>query len=620
MSEQKRLSTRSVLTIKLVLACVLSMCWCAPAIAQARETAPVEFRSAARYSEYRIPEGADYAPVTQGSPLGQPDTQYYEKVAQAREQAERQRLAAEQAAQQQARANAINNSQPEIYSQAGSAQQQYVTHQSTGVYQQGIAQTRYPPVTYGQAGTQIVDTNSSLNQQQFGTSANYANSGMPQTIPHQAVGSLPAAAPVANIYATPMAPLSGGVAGGGALIGAGVVDHSFKQRELSGAGEMSFSNEDLMGMNEGRYDNAASMQSLSHSQHQQTLVSNTSTASVYSQPSNIPAYTNASVSELPVGDKVEVLAGDTLYSLSTRYRVALRALVETNDLQPPFRLEVGSFVHLPPPNIHVVETGETLYAISRRYNVDTRSLANMNGLPKPWTIYPGDQMILPSLARDSFASESTAIASAKARDKILRESKGIAAPIVGQTATASSPSAVQLGGDQQAGRGLAVDSAKLAVKNEALGRFDESAPVSAIKTSEKIDLPGDSKGFVWPVNGNIIKTYGQMPNGKINDGVNIAARAGSTIKAASDGYVVYAGSELPGFGLLILINHGNGWVSAYAHAEELLVEENQPIRQGQAIAKVGETGSVDRPQLHFQLRRGKSPIDPASHLLPKRSI
>src|SRR5690606_29907053 len=97
---------------------------------------------------------------------------------------------------------------------------------------------------------------------------------------------------------------------------------------------------------------------------------------------------------------VEVMRGDTLYHISQRYSVNMRALIETNRLAPPYALNPGQVVYLPPPNVHVVERGETLYSVSRRYNVDTRSLALLNAMSRPWTIFPGDELLLPPLARD----------------------------------------------------------------------------------------------------------------------------------------------------------------------------------------------------------------------------
>jgi murein DD-endopeptidase MepM/ murein hydrolase activator NlpD len=112
-----------------------------------------------------------------------------------------------------------------------------------------------------------------------------------------------------------------------------------------------------------------------------------------------------------------------------------------------------------------------------------------------------------------------------------------------------------------------------------------------------------------------VKGYGAAGGGR-NDGVNIAAPKGTPIKAAAGGEVVYAGSELAGFGNLILIRHPGGWVTAYGHADTMSVREGDLVKQGQTVGTVGATGNASAPQVHFELRKGKEPVDPAQHLPP----
>ena len=123
-----------------------------------------------------------------------------------------------------------------------------------------------------------------------------------------------------------------------------------------------------------------------------------------------------------------------------------------------------------------------------------------------------------------------------------------------------------------------------------------------------------ARDFVWPISGNVLKGFGQGADGIRNDGVNIAAAPGADVKAAAGGEVVYAGSELAGFGNLVLIRHPGGWVTAYAHADALKVKEGDLVKQGQAIATAGQTGNASSTQVHFELRKGKEPVDPALHL------
>ena len=120
--------------------------------------------------------------------------------------------------------------------------------------------------------------------------------------------------------------------------------------------------------------------------------------------------------------------------------------------------------------------------------------------------------------------------------------------------------------------------------------------------------------FGWPARGNIIAGYGKRPDGTNNDGINIALPSGTDIRAAESGVVAYAADELKGYGNLILIRHDNGWVSAYAHNDRLLVKRDDLVQRGQVIAKAGKTGMVDQPQLHFELRQGSRAVDPLPYL------
>ncbi len=120
--------------------------------------------------------------------------------------------------------------------------------------------------------------------------------------------------------------------------------------------------------------------------------------------------------------------------------------------------------------------------------------------------------------------------------------------------------------------------------------------------------------FRWPVRGRVIAGYGAKTNGKQNDGINVAVPEGTPMKAAEDGVVAYAGNELKGYGNLVLVRHSNGYVTAYAHASELMVKRGDKVKRGQTIAKAGQTGEVGSPQLHFEIRQGSTPVDPTKFL------
>jgi len=116
------------------------------------------------------------------------------------------------------------------------------------------------------------------------------------------------------------------------------------------------------------------------------------------------------------------------------------------------------------------------------------------------------------------------------------------------------------------------------------------------------------------VRGRVVTAYGVKTNGKANDGINVAVPEGTPVKAAEDGVVAYSGNELKGYGNLILVRHSNGYVTAYAHASELMVKRGDTIKRGQVIAKSGQTGEVGSPQLHFEIRKGSASVDPLQFL------
>ena len=149
---------------------------------------------------------------------------------------------------------------------------------------------------------------------------------------------------------------------------------------------------------------------------------------------------------------------------------------------------------------------------------------------------------------------------------------------------------------------------------QATTNVEEAAAAPEAPAVKPSEATGALPTFRWPVRGKVITSYGAKTNGKSNDGINLAVPEGTPVKAADDGVVAYAGNELKGYGNLVLIRHANGFVSAYAHASELLVKRGDTIKRGQVIANAGQTGNVTSPQLHFEIRKGSTPVDPAPFL------
>ena len=165
--------------------------------------------------------------------------------------------------------------------------------------------------------------------------------------------------------------------------------------------------------------------------------------------------------------------------------------------------------------------------------------------------------------------------------------------------------------DQMAAAGGPPQSARLAQATTKSWKKSPCAEAASVKASE---ATGALPTFRWPVRGKVITSYGAKTNGKSNDGINLAVPEGTPVKAAEDGVVAYSGNELKGYGNLVLVRHSNGYVTAYAHASELMVKRGDTIKRGQIIAKSGQSGEVGSPQLHFEIRKGSSPVDPLQFL------
>lgn len=267
------------------------------------------------------------------------------------------------------------------------------------------------------------------------------------------------------------------------------------------------------------------------------------------------------------GNTVTVHKGDTLYSISRKYNVPIKDMITANRLSAPYTLYVGQTLNLPSKQYHTVQSGESLYAISRMYNVDVTTLSKVNNLHTPYSLSVGQKLLLPASVSTQQTGQKVAVAQAPST----------------QSSTAS--------------------TAK--VSNVSSGKTVETYTPPAATRKTK---------FIWPVTGTVISGFGNLGKGRKNDGINIKASLGTAVKAADSGTIAYAGNELKGFGNLILIKHSDGWITAYAHNDKLLVKKGQKVVRGEKIATVGSTGSVTTPQLHFEVRSGKKAVNPRTYL------
>lgn len=316
-------------------------------------------------------------------------------------------------------------------------------------------------------------------------------------------------------------------------------------------------------------------------------------------------------------DAVIVQPGDTVYALSRRYNRPVRAIIEDNNLQPPYALQPGQRLNLPQSRFHTVQRGETLYSISRSTGVDLYSLAQANDLPQPYSISIGQQLKVPSSTGYAVASAPAPESPTAQQEPAPRGYQADTLPVTpGATVAApvQSDETPNSAGLPPIPQQAAPDTPAPTPAPQVASAPPSSAGPTADPKQDTVLPPRSGRTFSWPVRGRVLAGFGPTPDGLHNDGINIAARAGAPVIAAENGVVVYAGSELKGFGNLLLIRHADGWMTAYAHLDKQLVKKGQKVTKGQAIGTVGSTGGVSQPQLHFEIRRGTQAVDPAKFL------
>jgi murein DD-endopeptidase MepM/ murein hydrolase activator NlpD len=318
----------------------------------------------------------------------------------------------------------------------------------------------------------------------------------------------------------------------------------------------------------------------------------------YQQPEYAEqAYQEEEVPEQPVykkpamHGKIRVEQGMTLYSIARANGLTVAQLASANNIAAPYTVSAGRILRIPgvkramlpkprilvqdeeispaPAGSHIVESGETLYSLGRKYGMSPFAIADLNDLSRDGALSAGQSLRIPG----GKARKST--------DKLIVDD----------------------------------DSEKLAP-------VDEETVVAEIEAKEAVpetiapEPPANPtvSSMRWPVKGKVISEFGAKPNGLKNEGINIAVPEGTGVRAAESGVVAYAGNELKGYGNLVLIRHEGGWVTAYAHAKELFVKRGDTVKRGDVIAKAGQTGSVSSPQLHFEVRKGATAMDPLKFL------
>jgi murein DD-endopeptidase MepM/ murein hydrolase activator NlpD len=282
--------------------------------------------------------------------------------------------------------------------------------------------------------------------------------------------------------------------------------------------------------------------------------------------------------------RVTVRSSETLYAIARREMVPIRSLIDTNQLQPPYTLQKGRQLRVPAMRVYVVASGDTAYAIGRRHDVSIHQIIRENGLKPPsYGLFAGQRLILPW--------------------------RGAALP------PKATPQAVkQRPGSGNLPRRATTVEARLPQRPELRATVPPRLPRVELRDPSAPPPKRAGRKFQWPIRGKVMSSFGAKGGGLYNDGINIAAKPGQIVRAAENGIVAYAGNELRGYGNLLLVRHAGGWISAYAHNGTLMVRRGQVIKRGQPIARVGKSGAVAQPQLHFELRRGRKAVNPRRYL------
>ncbi len=313
------------------------------------------------------------------------------------------------------------------------------------------------------------------------------------------------------------------------------------------------------------------------------------------------------------GKVVTVAPGETLYTLARRYGVTVDMIARANGLTTVY-VRPGMSLMIPRADpagyqrsaanapeqqsagcgggrCHVVKTGETLASIARAYGLTGKQIAEANKLQNA-QLKAGQTIIIPAANQPP----RQAFASAERQDRPSpSQGQGLITPAPsadGKPGSAPTPSPLQQAPE---------------AKSAAITPLQEPSCEAALANPQ----PRMGNTFRKPVEGKTIAQFGAQRDGTVNEGVTISVPKGTPIKAAENGVVAYVGDELAGFGNLILIRHADEYVTAYAHADAILVKKCEPVKRGQTIGTAGTSGDASQPQLHFEIRKNSKPVDPA---------
>ncbi|MDX6751775.1 M23 family metallopeptidase [Geminicoccaceae bacterium 1502E] len=319
-----------------------------------------------------------------------------------------------------------------------------------------------------------------------------------------------------------------------------------------------------------------------------------------------------------LGGTYRVRPGDTLGGIASRHGVATAQLAAANNIAEPSRIYAGQMLRLPTGSAPVRQVPPTVPAGPVPVALPPQPSVQVAELPPLPAARQAPARPAPVLARPAAPAAPAPVTAQAGPAPLVRPA--VELPPSASPVSAASPLSPELPRPVAAPRPEPVPAVRTAavepVPSKAdAAQMDEAAAEATRKAAatRPPSLSGD--GFLWPVRGSMISTFGEKPNRQRNDGINVAAPLGTPVRAAEYGVVVYAGSAIAGFGNMMLVRHAGGFTSAYAHLDKIHVKVGEQVERGQVVATVGSTGDVHSPQLHFELRSGKTPLDPLGHLV-----
>ncbi len=254
-----------------------------------------------------------------------------------------------------------------------------------------------------------------------------------------------------------------------------------------------------------------------------------------------------------------------------------------------------------PGEVITVGQNQNIYGIAQDHGVSMRDLIVLNGLQQPFALKPGQTLVLPYKRGD-------------VQSNVNSPPLEPLSAIETQTLPPPQPASEQKQNREVLGATIPSIPLHEITAPAAPAPKPVTTTMAAPQTLAPSSAPASTAAaptFSWPVQGPVLSGFGPKGQGVNNDGVNIGAPKGSPVVAAANGIVVYAGNEMKGFGNMILIRHENGWVTAYAHLDRVLVAKDAVVAEGDMIGTVGKTGNIASPQLHFETRHDGKAVDPS---------